>query len=119
MPRFGTYAITVRDSNPLMGSTTVAVFRNVEILHVCYYRPRFESPCGLDCRRCHQKFELCTYATTIDDSNPLMGYFAVAVFRHEEIMHLSNYYLKFESTCGFYLRFESNYGLYCCHCCQT
>ncbi|GIY83788.1 hypothetical protein CEXT_54341 [Caerostris extrusa] len=90
---------------------------------------RLESICGLYCRRCF--LGLCTYATTIfEDSNPLMGSLQFAVFRHDEIMHLCNYYLRFESTCGFYcscccfqkfglcsvcnyyLRFESTYGLY-------
>ncbi|GIY26204.1 hypothetical protein CEXT_367171 [Caerostris extrusa] len=37
MSSFCTYTITDRDSNPLTGSTTAAVFRNVEFLHVCNY----------------------------------------------------------------------------------
>ncbi|GIY00799.1 hypothetical protein CEXT_75271 [Caerostris extrusa] len=37
MSSFCTYAITVRDSNPLMGSTAVSVLKHDEILHVCNY----------------------------------------------------------------------------------
>ncbi|GIY07839.1 hypothetical protein CEXT_211371 [Caerostris extrusa] len=84
-----------------MGSTEVAVS---DVTRLCNYYLRLESTCGFYCRRCFQKFGLCTYATTIWDSNPLLGYFAVAVFRLDEIMHLCNYYLRFESTCGFYTR---------------
>ncbi|GIY62333.1 hypothetical protein CEXT_295931 [Caerostris extrusa] len=110
MTRFCTYAITDRDSNPLMGSTAVAVLKMT----------RF-----------------CTYAITDRDSNPLIGSTAVAVFKHDEIMHLCNYYLRFESTYGLNYsrcfqkcrdfctyaitdpRFESTYGLHRSLCFQT
>ncbi|GIX74791.1 hypothetical protein CEXT_314591 [Caerostris extrusa] len=55
MTRLSTYAITVRDSNPHMGSTAVAVFKHDEIMHLCNYYLRFESPYGLNCGRCFQK----------------------------------------------------------------
>ncbi|GIY84811.1 hypothetical protein CEXT_20491 [Caerostris extrusa] len=109
MTRFCTYAITDRDSNPLMGSTAVSVLKHDEILHVCNYYLRFESTYGLYCSLCFQNMtRFCTYAITIRDSNPLMGSTAVAVFKHDEILHVCNYYLRFEST----------YGLNCSRCFQ-
>ncbi|GIZ04252.1 hypothetical protein CEXT_56901 [Caerostris extrusa] len=83
---FCTYANTFYlRFEPIMGCTAVAVFRLDEIMQL---QSEIKSTCGFYCRRCFQKFGLCTYAKTILDSNPLMGYFAVAVFRHYEIMHL-------------------------------
>ncbi|GIY53834.1 hypothetical protein CEXT_343151 [Caerostris extrusa] len=74
MTRFCTYAITIRDANPLMGCTAVSVLKHDEIF---------------------ARMQLLT-----EILNPLVGSTAVAVFKHDEIMHLCNYYLRFESTYG-------------------
>ncbi|GIY00801.1 hypothetical protein CEXT_75281 [Caerostris extrusa] len=83
-----------------------------------------------------EMLSFCTYAITVRDSNPLMGSTAVFVLKHDEIMHLCNYYLRFESTygsttaavfrnveflqlCNYCPRFESTYGLYCSLCFKT
>ncbi|GIY83789.1 hypothetical protein CEXT_54351 [Caerostris extrusa] len=45
--------------------------------------------------------ELCTNATIILDSNPLVGSLQT-LFSENRITQLCNYYLRFESSCGFY-----------------
>ncbi|GIY29469.1 hypothetical protein CEXT_90851 [Caerostris extrusa] len=73
-------------SNPLMGSTAVAVFKHDEIMQLqseirIHLWGTLQSPFSNITR-------LCTYAFTIRDLNPLMGSTAAAVFRNVEIMQL-------------------------------
>ncbi|GIX83718.1 hypothetical protein CEXT_380161 [Caerostris extrusa] len=110
--------------NPLLGSIAVAVFGYVEIYGRMQILSEILNPLLGSIAKCRDFarvqllseirihfwvlfqslfFETSRFfpcATTTRDSNPLLSSIAVAVFEYVDIMHVCNYYLRFESTSG-------------------
>ncbi|GIY00798.1 hypothetical protein CEXT_75261 [Caerostris extrusa] len=90
MTRFCTYAITDRVSNPLIGSTAVAVFKHDEIMHLCNCYLRFESTYGLNYCRCFQKCRVFASMQLLSEIRIHLWAPLQSVLKHDEILHVCN-----------------------------